>query len=69
MSCRDTVWQDWNVSTFAPVVSAMACATFRLLNSMVYTTGICASSTLSMRYFSVARDGSVSLAQPWKAAR
>ena len=45
----------------------MACATFRLLSSMVYTTGMCCSFTKSMRYFSVASDGSVSPAQPWNA--
>lgn len=63
-SARLTVWQDWNVRTAAPVVSAMASATFRLLSSMVYTTGMCSSFTRSMRYFSVASDGSVSPAQP-----
>ena len=54
---------------WAPVVSAMALATFWLLSSMVYTTGMFSARTLSMRYFSVARDGSVSPEQPWKAAR
>ena len=34
-SVRLTVWQDWKVSTLAPVVSAMASAIFRLLSSMV----------------------------------